>query len=676
MKNTVFKLMLGIFAVALIFRLAFFLFALHELPPSSDEAWPALMGRHILQGELPVFYWGQAYMGAQQAYFDAALYPWLGCHVLTTRLYPLLFSFLFLLSSYWLARMAYDRTAGLIALALLAVPVPYLAMSGAISVPPEYLAVTTMGSLALALLAKIVWRTPGRPTVGSLALLGFLLGFVFWWHLVALSFIGVALLFLFLKDKLIIFRRAFWVGLAGFALGSLPFWLHNFRYGMETFGDVGRTVSWASSLALLRMAVKITLHFLVGMKVMLYGDSRHFISLPTVVAMGLGWVWVGLLVVLLVSRFKKLLRHARLAVAGTDGTALLLATAGAVLFLCIRSARSGWAEARFLMPLLAVLPVMLAGGLAQVRQWSRPIFTALLTYIIACHLWGNLLLMQAWSDPHWRAVQLDLPETAALHAFLEQQGITHAYAHYWIAYRLTFESQNGLICTEPYNERFPGREVQYLDQARAADRVAYITHPQLPFTDENFALLLRRIGGTYRQQQVGCFSVFYDFQPPYGQRVLAEIPRDTWRIITHPNPDAASLIIDGSLHTSWQSQAPQQSGMWVAVDLGQPLEICNLRFDSGRSLRDHPRGYRLESSLDGVDWHCIGEMGAVGQNLFWEQDQPRFCVGDDHYYASFAPVSARWLKCTLTASDPRWWWTIAELRAFGPADQAALSPAR
>jgi hypothetical protein len=51
---------------------------------SSDEAVPGLMARHILTAhELPVFYWGQDYFGAAEAYLIAGLFwsfgfwPWL-----------------------------------------------------------------------------------------------------------------------------------------------------------------------------------------------------------------------------------------------------------------------------------------------------------------------------------------------------------------------------------------------------------------------------------------------------------------------------------------------------------------------------------------------------------------------------------------------------------------------
>ena len=51
----------------------------------SDEAVVALMARHILQGERPVFFYGQAYMGSLDAWLVAIGFQLLGESVLTIR---------------------------------------------------------------------------------------------------------------------------------------------------------------------------------------------------------------------------------------------------------------------------------------------------------------------------------------------------------------------------------------------------------------------------------------------------------------------------------------------------------------------------------------------------------------------------------------------------------------
>ena len=40
--------------------------------------------------------------------------------------------------------------------------------------------------------------------------------------------------------------------------------------------------------------------------------------------------------------------------------------------------------------------------------------------------------------------------------YLKNTNVTHCYASFWIAYRITFETDEQIKCAQPYNERFPG----------------------------------------------------------------------------------------------------------------------------------------------------------------------------------------------------------------------------
>jgi len=665
MKSWHTKLVIALLVIAILFRLALFMFALKSLPPSSDEAWPSLMALHMLKGEFPVVYWGQTYMGTQESFIDAALIPLLGFNIVTMRLYPLAFSMIFCWVTYLLARKLYGQTAGIIALALLIIPVPYLAMCGALIPPDNYLAVTTLGSIALLLLADLVFASPPERPWWKYILLGFVLGYTFWLHILVISYIGAALLFLFFSDKLIFLRWKFWAGVLAFCIGSLPLLWYNAANDFATFSDVGRTVEWTRSWEVLKEFFGITIQFLIGTKVMLYGDNSHFTSLPAWLSFLLVIILIGLLLVVIVSRFKSLLRLAILSLKGSDGTGLLLALAAATVFLFCRSARAGWDNVRYILPIMSVLPILLAGGLARIQAWSRPVFAALMVVLIGAQVWGNILLVKAWSDPRIVGEDLELPDTTPLFAFLKAHGIRHAYAHYWLSYRMTFEAQENFICSEPFNERFPGREVKYIDQVRAATNAAYINHATLRLPDD-FEANLKAIGGEYRKIEGYRFAVYYDFKPPYGLIQLKEINRSGWTAAAEQNSKSAGDAIDNNRATGWATGQPQTSGTWFQVDMGRIETVCKIRFDLDDHIADYPRGYKIEISTDGKLWKKALEMGDMGGNLFWEGFHPRLLVKGDFFTAAFPPAEARYVKMTLTASAPRYDWTIAELQIFGP----------
>lgn len=658
-------LMLGVLVVGIIFRLFLFAYAYQKLPLSSDEAWPGLMAMHVLKGEFPVVYWGQTYMGTQESFFDAALIFLFGAHTLTIRIYPLVFAFLFLMVSYLLARSSYNREVGLLTLVLLAIPAPYLAMCGVAIPPDNYLAVTTLGSLALLLTSRIV--TAERRNFPAFILLGALLGYAFWLHLLIISYIVVAALFLLLKDKLLLIRKEFWGMSAAFCITSLPLWWFNWTHNFATFNDVGGQSDWARTFEMLQIALMYTVQFFVGMRVMLYGDNGNNVTLPPTLYYMLAVIWIGVLVLAFIVSWKRLWRLCYLSLKNSDGTALLLAMTVVSIAVFAKSRRSGSNDARYLLPIISTLPILFAYGLWRLRQWFRPLFYVLLAVVLVAQVWGNVLLVKAWNDPALVAGPLELPDTRPLIRFLQEAGLRHAYAHYWLSYRMTYETQENIIVSEPYNERFPGKPVKFLDIVSTADKAAYITHPTLGIKANDFEALLHGIGGTWQKTNITCFTVFYDFLPPCGdERALREIPRDRWQVNASINPAKVHLMLDGKNDTTWDSATAQTPGMTVTVDMGAIKPLSKIRFDLGAVWCDYARGSKIEVSTDNQIWRTAFEYGDVAEGLFWDNAQPRFMVHGDFFTCTFAPVNARYVRITQTGSDPRFYWTIAELHFFGP----------
>ena len=60
------------FVAAVALRL--YLIPLKQMPFASDEAIFLLMSRHILAGERPLFFYGEAYGGSSDSYFTALFY--------------------------------------------------------------------------------------------------------------------------------------------------------------------------------------------------------------------------------------------------------------------------------------------------------------------------------------------------------------------------------------------------------------------------------------------------------------------------------------------------------------------------------------------------------------------------------------------------------------------------
>src|SRR5205085_10751389 len=87
---------------------------------NSDEDTMGLMALHIAnRGERPIFFYGQSYMGAFEAYLGAALFRLFGISVFTLRLGTILLFALFLVSMYLLTSLLYTKKFALVVLILL-----------------------------------------------------------------------------------------------------------------------------------------------------------------------------------------------------------------------------------------------------------------------------------------------------------------------------------------------------------------------------------------------------------------------------------------------------------------------------------------------------------------------------------------------------------------------------
>ncbi len=87
---------------------------------NSDEGTMGIMARHIAyNGEHPILFYGQSYMGAIEAYLAALFFHLFGPSLFTLRLAPLFLFSLFLASMYLLTSVLYTKEFALVVLLLL-----------------------------------------------------------------------------------------------------------------------------------------------------------------------------------------------------------------------------------------------------------------------------------------------------------------------------------------------------------------------------------------------------------------------------------------------------------------------------------------------------------------------------------------------------------------------------
>jgi mono/diheme cytochrome c family protein len=108
----------------------------------------------------------------------------------------------------------------------------------------------------------------------------------------------------------------------------------------------------------------------------------------------------------------------------------------------------------------------------------------------------------------------------------------------------------------------------------------------------------------------------------------------------------------------WTTGVPQEAGMWLQVELPAPVSLVEIQFTSSASGGGrggpppdslHPRGYRVETSMDGTTWGAPVAEGAGVPGLA---------------SITFPAVTARFVRITQTASvagAPPWFMRMLRL---------------
>ncbi|HUV14546.1 MAG TPA: hypothetical protein VMY18_12950, partial [Acidobacteriota bacterium] len=208
----------------------------------SDEAVVGLMARHILKGELPIFYWGQSYMGAFEAYLTAGMFALFGASALVLKLTVLGLFLVFLVVHFKLA--AEVSGSCLVAwMATISVGIsPAFLTAWSLKSRGGYMSLLLFGTLSLLLATWLLKNDSNRSL--KIFFLGVSIGIAFWSHFAAVTYaipIGLILLWRFRADLL----RYAWVGGIGFFVGSLPVWVYNF---FRHFASVSRPMARSTTI--------------------------------------------------------------------------------------------------------------------------------------------------------------------------------------------------------------------------------------------------------------------------------------------------------------------------------------------------------------------------------------------------------------------------------------------
>lgn len=603
-------------------RVAFWREALRT-PVDGDTAIVGLMARHPLQSTTM---WGQPYGSPLDAWLAAPALAAFGHTMPVLRAVYFLLGLALIPLAAALAG-ALDRRAALPAALLLACPPPYFLLLAALP-PPFYSAILILCGLLLLIAIRAGDRfTAGESPRAGLLLWGALAGLALWTHLMSASIVAAAGLYLLRRAR----RTVQLLPAAAAAIvASAPLWWRAISesQALRIVSVSGRQEGMGEHLRALLPLLHRPLAGLIGTHVPWVADNAYsLVFAPTIVSGALVLLYGGLLLLAVqTSRFR-----------GAAG--LLLAAAALCVIAFPFPLRANASAIRFLTP--AYLPIAAAICWAVVFRAGARRAVAIVLVLAGLHLVVGARLLAAWRTADRAQEPFLLPDLSGVRRELDTLGIRRVYAPYGVSYRLTFETGERIVASQPWNERFLHYPLPYLDEVRFSRSVAWLFPPAAPSETpglyeypmlRTFEDQLGGIGGHWKRSAHDGTVLLHSFVPPFGP-VVVPIPSArregsgdgavTWPIVPPRALDGVALI---------------------AGPTGPPL----------------PRGFDLEVSTDGTTFERVvrRRRREERRDLRWVNGVPQYVIDDDLVATALPGRMVAALRLTPVEAEP---WAIAEV---------------
>ncbi len=622
----------------------------------SDEITVGLMTLRIMEGDFPIFFLGQNFMGSLEAFLGGSFFHFIGPSPSGLELLAIILSILFLVLLYLLSKTFFDYKTALFSVALLAIP-PLSFLGWSHEARLHYPLAIIFGNFLLLISHKLIYGDVTPMTKRALyMLIGLLSGIGWWTNYLIISYLLPVGLFLFLRDKKVLFSKNFLFLLFMFLLGSSPLWAYNVIHhfpitGLTKVGDVADILPYLK--ALLINAFPVVLGFWPPL-------SNDHLDLA-------GYLIIGpiylIAFIYFIYRFRPGFKSTfSLRLTKTTGGEILLFLFLADILLNLLTpfgSRLSDDDQKYLLPLYTCLPIFVSVLLVDIGKKSYLLSFTLLGLVLFSNLTGNLR-HDGWiilNSKKLITYQKINEKENRLVDFMIKNGYTRFYSDN-SGKRLTFKSKGALISAIPLLEIS-----KYADQVDASPKAAYLSLGENKDFEEN----LKAIGGSYRKVTApDGYLLYTDFKPP--QNTYHVVPRHLWTGTSDLYPSEVKNAFDGDISTGWETNGPQKKGTYFLLDLGRVETIGKMSYIPA-SYAEVPAGYQVAISSDGKNWQIVASVSKYTGPFFWSGPTPMMKALHGRVEIVFPPHQCRFVKISLLQDSPDIHWSINELFLFSPDDE-------
>lgn len=576
-----------------------------------DTAAIGLMIMDIAMGRFHTFYYGQAYNGPIEAYIVAPFVRLLGVSNYVFFSGAMFIFIILLISTYLLVREFSNRRAGLFALLYLVIP-PFYFYRHNMELQGYHMSILILGNIIFTMTLRICSQPDRYLFYG---IFGLLAGLGLWSHYSIFYYLISAVLFLVSRVRFLHLLKGGVIGILPFFLGSMPWWIYNIRYGFRSLNLYdGHPSVWfpveAGWWEVLKRFIGFHIFGILGI------DLYHIF----------GWL---LLIIYSVSFLLLFFR-------GRNSWLFILFFI-IIITLPVKNKYFVWYvtdDYRIAITIFSIIPLAVSVTASRLK-WLGSIFAAVVIGINGWYLNAGLDEQRARLFNKYRGY-------SDLINFFRENKIKGIISEFIKTQDINFITKKKIVGAE----LFYGRAPTDLD-VDTRDRIAFIS-------TEEFVSDINRLCYRWKEGYISGQHILYGFIPfPYYGRVL---DRTGWEVEANSRNHNSGYAIDGNLNRSWITHRDNQVEACIKINLGGVHSICKLEvFNIAPHLHNHPNGYKIEVSLDGIVWDEMVRFETRPMPLFWSGPRIYWDLLNGRWEQVFSPVKARFLKITQLNCGPNPW---------------------
>lgn len=613
-----------------------------------DTATPGVMALNILKGEKPLFFYGQKYMGALEAYTSAVFFAIFGVSELVLSMVPIIYSVCWILATFLLFNELLGYSAGLVAGLCIAIP-DWDTLWYCIGSYGGYPEALFLGTIALWLAVRFTLRElSARTALLHSAGLGLTSGLALWTH--PLSAVYIVTSAVIITGKLI--KKKFtssvitplFIAIPLFFLGALPVFLYTTTDSQIVKIHLTRSVILENMRGFLQRPT--TYH--------LWSSARSFPNFPHADIFRLFiTVILCLAMILFLLRLFEFRKN-------LNKTVIFLPFVFTIIFfvLYLPHPLARVKATRYTIPLWTMcLCSIMAGAVTLSQKTLRTIgwviFLASLCYYGITDIIGtHLRHPKKQKEMKQRTEIVNTVQRLGLRDVVMVGGEIFGYE----GQILSFTSHNKIRFVSPMAERhFPSQLAVETSQNRAI-------LCESPHVESTLASL-RSLAATCNVTHLPGATLFHNIN--YVPMQIRAIPASEIHVKTRGLSEGAGKdIIDRNIDTFIMAKKDMESE--IIIDIGTPHNVCSLWLFGKESWHSSlPNSYTISVSDDGEKFTTITHIPRRVANSYINGNQIYFLTYYGMMECQFSPITARYIRIVFHPVESKEkLWKLSELFVF------------